>query len=536
MALDFRRLGRAISRQASSGFERLTAAIEPARQSFRALSAETFKRPPTGEIPDLPITVWSDWTIRKIQAGVTQHVVGNFGPASMLAESMLGDDRIQSAANGRIKGTTKCDAVFTPAEAAGGEEVSSELEQLWEEILPQDVVEALLTWAIFIGFALAEIIWEAKQNKGRTRWVPRLKVWHPLYIFFDQGRRQYVAITGSGLVYIEPGDPKWFLFTPWGYYRGWIRGAVRSCSIPWVVRQYALRDWGRFSEKHGLPMIVAKVPAQSSADDKARFFGSIARLGDETGIQLPVQGGKDAASWDVQLLEARDTSWKAFPGLIQHCEQSITLALRGTNLTTNVEGGSFAAAQTHADEDSDLAISDRKKLATALRAQLVRPFVVFNYGSADLVPGLDFISPESDPAAEAKVMLDVANAISIFRNAQVPLNLEELAQRFNVPLKDLPPETKAEEQSVIPLTPSDTAAITTVDEARIRGLKLPAWPVPEDGALSIEQFRNKPAPSDVQESLDPLGSEAPGGKRPGADPVPGGPAPDPLRPESKPLE
>ena len=534
MALDLRRLGRALGRQASSGLERLTLALEPARQSFRALSAEPFRRPPTGEIPDLPITVWTDWTIRKIQAGVTQHVIGNFGPASMLAESMLGDDRIQSAANGRVKGTTKCDAVFTPAELAGGDEVAAELEDLWGEILPEDVIEALLTWAIFIGFALAEIVWEAKDLKGKTRWVPRLKVWHPLYIYFDQGRRQYVAITGSGLVYIEPGDPKWFLFTPWGYYRGWIRGAVRSCSIPWVVRQYALRDWGRFSEKHGLPMIVAKVPAQSAAEDKARFFSSIARLGDETGIQIPVQGGKDAANWDVMLLEARDTSWKAFPGLIQQCEQSITLALRGTNLTTNVEGGSFAASQTHREEDSDLSISDRKKLATALRAQLLRPFVLFNYGSADLVPGLTFISPESDPQAEAKVLLDVSTAITNLKNAQVPLNVEELAQRFNIPLKELPPETKAEELADIPLTPSDSAAIVTVDEAR-KKMRLPPWPVTEDGQLSLEQFRNKPA-ANVQEPPGSPQPEALGDKRPGADPVPSSAASGPLRPESKPLE
>lgn len=519
MALDLRRLGRALTRRATAAIEKVTSQLELPQRDPRseAESVKPFGTPPSGEIADQPVTIWSEWTILAIKRGVTTLLLGNFGPAAMLTEAMLGDDRIQSAVNGRVKGTTKCDAVFTPAEEAGGEEVAEALEALWPEMVPEETLEALITWFTFLGFALAEQVWEARELKGRTYWVQRLKVWHPLYIYFDNTRRQYVAIAQDGIIYIEPGDPKWLLITPWGY-RSWIRGAVRSCSIPWVVRQYALRDWGRFSEKHGLPLLVAKVPAQSSAEDKARFYGSIKNLGAETGIQIPTQGGKDAAAFDVQLLEAKDTSWEAFPGLIQACDQSITLAIRGTNLTTQVDGGSYAAAQTHADEDSDLAISDRKKLATALRAQLIKPFVLYNFGKASLVPGLTFVSPESDPAAEAKVLLDVANAVSIFRNAQVPLNVEELAQKFGIPLKDLPPETKAEEQSVIPLTPSDTAAITTVDEARQRGLKLPPWPVPEDGALSIEQFRNKPAP-DVQPAESGLGSN-PARSLPASDAVP----------------
>jgi hypothetical protein len=517
MALDLRRLGRALVRSGSTAIERLTVSLEPARQSFRSIAAESFKRPPTGELEDLPLTVWSEWTIARIRNANQALVLGNFGPAGLLTEAMLGDDRIGSSANGRIKGTTKCDAVFTPSEADTSGEVAKVCEDLWEEILPLDVEELILTWSTFLGFSLAEKIWEAKKYKGRDLWVPRLKPWHPYYIYFDNGRRQYVAIAMGGLQYVEPtGDPKWFLFTPWGYYRGWIRGGVRSVAIPWVVRQYALRDWGRFSEKHGLPMVVAKVPAQAPAEDKARFFTSIKNLGADTGLQLPVQAGKDAASWDVQLLEARDTSWKAFPGLIQTCDQSITLSLRGTNLTTQVEGGSYAASQTHREEDSDLAISDRKKLATALRAQVLREFVTYNFGSADLVPELEFVSPESDPASEAKVMLDVASAIEKLQGAKVPVDIETLSQQFGIPLKELPPEEKAKDSPVIPLTPSDSAAIVTVDEAR-GTMKLGPWPVPEDGKLSLEQFRNKPAEGSTPEV--PPGSGSP----PGQEPKPGTP-------------
>src|SRR5690242_7321591 len=60
-------------------------------------------RPPREEYQDLPVSVWADWSIRTIRSALQSHVVGQFGQASILVDSMLADDRIQAAANGRIK-------------------------------------------------------------------------------------------------------------------------------------------------------------------------------------------------------------------------------------------------------------------------------------------------------------------------------------------------------------------------------------------------------------------------------------------------
>lgn len=395
------------------------------------------KNPPAGEYGDIPVAIWAEWTVRSIRSAVTAHAIGTFGQAGLLVEGMMSDDRVQSATNGRIKGVTKCDVMIKPAPVPRGVEVAQNIADLWIDMFPEDTMEQLLQWATFEGFALAEIIWEHRRKTDQ--WFPRLKVWHPLTIFYDLQRRQYVAITMEGPIYVSEDDPKWFLFTPYGAYRGWIRGAVRSCSIPWVVRQFALRDMARFSEKHGLPMLVAKVPAQAPAEDKARFFSSVRNLGAETGIQLPVQGGPDAASWDVQLLEAKDRSWEAFGGLRDMCDQAITLAIRGTNLTTQVDGGSYAAAEAHRDEDSDFAIADRKKLASAIKRQLLDLFCFYNYGSQDLSPSIRFQAPRVDeqdkPADEAKTLLDVATAVATLEEKGWPVDREALAQRFKIPLK-----------------------------------------------------------------------------------------------------
>jgi hypothetical protein len=449
------RIARAID-QWTAPFDKPSDGYDPSRYVHISLAQSTDlrangKNPPEGEYGDIPVSIWAEWTVRTIRSAVTQHALGTFGQSGLLVEGMMADDRVQSATNGRIKGVTKCDVMLKPAPVGRGLEVAQEIASLWVDMFPEETVEQLLQWSTFEGFALAEIIWEHR-IKGDL-WFPRLKVWHPLTIYYDIQRRQYVAITMEGPIYVSEDDPKWFLFTPYGSYRGWLRGGVRSCSIPWVVRQFALRDMARFSEKHGMPMLVAKVPAQAPAEDKARFFSSIRNLGAETGIQLPVQGGPDAASWDVQLLEAKDRSWEAFGGLRDMCDQAITLAIRGTNLTTQVDGGSYAAAESHRDEDSDFAVADRKKLASAIKRQLLDLFCFYNYGSQDLAPTLRFQAPrleeEDKPADEAKTLLDVANAVTTLEAKGWPVDRAALAVRFNIPLLegaplDVKPEEKTE--------------------------------------------------------------------------------------------
>jgi len=390
-------------------------------------------KPPTEEYEDLPVSIWQDWSIRTIRNAVQGHVLGNFQQSAILVDSMLADDRIQAAANGRIKGVTKCEWNFEPAK--GGKRQAKEIQELWPEILTEEITEQILLWAIFMGFALCELIWEARDDL----WVPRLKLWHPLYIYYRIDLRKYVVVTqDKGILEIDENDPKWFLYAPWGSYRGWIRGAVRSCSIPWVVRQFALRDWGRYSEVHGLPIKKLLIPAQAPAGDKARFFASIQRLGSESMFSLPQQTNKDGGpgvGFDVQLLEAKDQAWKSFPGLIAQCERSITLAIRGTNLTTEVDGGSFAAADAHRDEDSDYAIADRRKLAAAVSLRIIRPFCGFNYGNPKLAPAASLASTESDQEKEGKVLVSVAQGLLPLEAAGWPVDRKVAGERYGVPLR-----------------------------------------------------------------------------------------------------
>lgn len=391
------------------------------------------KTPPQGEFADLPIAVWFEWRLNTVRAALNAHAVGTFGQSALLAEGMLSDDRVQAAMNGRAKGVTKCEPLLTPADDPEGESVADEIAEVWDEILPEETLEQIMQWATFEGFCLLELVWEAWPSKGV--WIPRLKVWHPLYVYYRIDIRRYVAIAVEGMITIEPDDPKWWIYTPFdGFhsYRGWIRGAVRSCAVPWLVRQFALRDWARFSEVHGLPMRVAKYPAQAPAIDKARFVAGIRNLGAETTVGLPIQTGPDAASWAVELIEAAGQNWQSFPGLRDACDQSITLAVRGTNLTTQVSpgAGSKAAADTHRDEDSDYARADRRKLCSGLRRHVLRWYCIFNRGNTDCLPKkVELVDPESEDRLAAATASNIrAQAVYNWKKAGVKIDAYKTAE------------------------------------------------------------------------------------------------------------
>lgn len=389
---------------------------------------------PYGELRDIPVVDILKWDVFSIRSAVGAHVNGQFGNAALLTDAMMADDRVQGATNGRIKGITKRKVSLKPSPKAKDQvkakKVALEIENNFSELLPESVIEDIIKWQVYSGFALCELVWELK---GWT-FTPRIKVWHPLYIYYNVSERKYIAFTTDGQLEIEANDPKWALYTPYGSYRGWMRGAVRSVSIPWVVRQFALRDWARYSEVHGLPQKKAKVPAQAPVEDKRRFFNSVKRLGSETAFLLPVpmNGGGE---WDIELLEARDTAWKSFDGLIDRCDKSITLTVRGTNLTTEVKTGTGAATEAHRDEDSDYADSDCRKLAEFLYKQVFMLYCLYNYGDASLAPVPSFDAEEvENNERDAKTWVEVAGAMTAYETLGWELDAKIVANKFGIPL------------------------------------------------------------------------------------------------------
>ena len=110
------------------------------------------------------------------------------------------------------------------------------------------------------------------------------------------------------------------------------------------------------------------------------------------------------------------------------------LAIRGTNLTSEVDGGSLAASQTHQDEDSDYAESDRKKFASAVLEQIIKPYLAYNYGRSDLKPKLQYVPPARNQKDQATALKDLSTAVVALETKGWPIDRASLSKTFGIPL------------------------------------------------------------------------------------------------------
>lgn len=428
--------------------------------------------PLLGVTPDGASVVYRDianlsaatsWSPDAIRGALSAHAQGNFAQAAMLIETLFGDDRVQATLGSRTGALFGQAVAHDQAANDPDGAVVDAWKRAWPQLTGHGACYDIKRWAIMNGFAVCELLWDT----SLPVWQPYFKQWSPLYLRYDITRRCLRAQTQSGEVDVTPGNGKWFVHAPHGMYRGWLHASVRAIAMRWLQKNDALRDWSRYNEVHGLPLVKAYVPAAGSAQQKQNFIMSLATRGSEAVVGLPQN--VDETGYDVELLEARDRAWETFGGTVEACDRAIILTIKSQNLTTEVSEGSFAAARQHGNTEQVTLEFDNITFTQDLYEQVARPFALFNFGDADAAPRSTWdTTPTEDRQAEASTLLALSSAILNFKNSGVPYDVKALADQFNVVLSPGPVPSKT---GTIFKYHVD-AGVVTVNEVR-RSLGLP---------------------------------------------------------------
>lgn len=385
---------------------------------------------------DIPISAFvAKWTPASIEAALGAHLLGNFNAAAQLIETLFGDDRVQATLGSRTGALFGGDLVHTPSKTDVDNACHDAWVAQWAALTGQGVCFEIKRWAIMNGFAVAEILYDTSV----TPWRQYLKPWSPLYMRYDTMRRCIMVQTRDGEVEVVPGNGKWFVHAPHGMYRGWIHATIRAIADKWLIKQKAWRDWARFNERHGLPIIKAYLPAAGDATQKRNFVTSMRTMGQEAVVGLPQN--VDETGYDLELLEARDRAWETFQGTIESVDRSIILAIKSQNLTTEVQEGSLAAARQHGNVEQVTLEFDNATFAQDLYEQVARPFALFNFGDPELATRSCWdTTPTDDKSARAKTLSDLGTALVQLKTAGIPFDVEAMAASFGIVLSDEPPE------------------------------------------------------------------------------------------------
>jgi phage gp29-like protein len=397
--------------------------------------------PDRRKFTDLPVSAVGEFdTAGTIRSILREHEQGIFTRSARLSEAMGRDDRVRGVMSTRILGLLGKQLQFEPqGHASRGKTVVTDVESFWWTAFSEASLAALFRWGITLGIGVGELIWERTSGA----WTPTLKVWHPQFVYWDWLTRAYWVITQDGPIQITPGDGKWILFTPGETNRGWMEGLVRAIALPWLVRLWARRDWARYSEVHGLPTRKAILPKDLDEDVEAAYMADIASLGSEPVIASKIDVNTGKAHFDYELVEATANTWDGIAKLKADADIDIAVAILGQNLTTQVDGGSFAAASAHNLVRLDICEADAEMFSTCLREQALKPWAIFNYGDAELAPYPRWqVRPPDDQqkvATNAKAWAEAAEAV---QRVGLRIDVKTLLESQSTPLLADKPATK----------------------------------------------------------------------------------------------
>ncbi len=256
-------------------------------------------------------------------------------------------------------------------------------------------------------------------------------------------------LDGGNEVAIAGGDGKYIVYTPYGESRPWAFGAWRALSRFVVGKAYALEYWSFYNERHGTG--VLKVTGfKGSADERDDLAEELQNIGHNTGVVL--EEGQE-----LTLVESMAPgTWQSFLALVTAADNAAAVTLLGQNLTTDVTGGSQAAATVHAGVALSKVRADAETLSTCLHDQALGWYAEYNWGSAEMAPWPVWDTEAiGDQQTRATVLQLFGQALATLTGAGILVDVEALADDFGVPTLKPPPTP---DPALVPPAPAPAPA------------------------------------------------------------------------------
>lgn len=356
--------------------------------SPKKLSADAFKRTFDTALFSRMTTVVDNIKmsrLRDIFGGAQSGQLGELFDVYLKMESS--DARLQSLSNSRRMAATRASHVITAGDdknkksEAAAQLVEQNISRLnWEKIL-----RSLLDGRMY-GATIFENVWkqvggDLMISKVNQLDHTRLEQWK-----LDENDPRYgqlAVLTG------EYGQDRQFVSdfpeyklitatntTKTGYYD--IAGVFRSVARWYVLKTFAIKAWAQYAEVYGFPVPIVTVDQDKYEENKSLIKQLLTSVGVNRygiffeGMEYELESASDNASIEV------------FEKYIDLCNTEMAIAILGQNLTTEVSGGSRAAAQTHLDIMENIIQDDVDWIDEIIQAQFVDPLVRVNFPSLPL--------------------------------------------------------------------------------------------------------------------------------------------------------
>jgi phage gp29-like protein len=142
--------------------------------------------------------------------------------------------------------------------------------------------------------------------------------------------------------------------------------------------------------------------------------------------------------WEMKLLEFMGRSHEVFQREIDTCDKTYQISVAGQVIST--EGGAgFSSEKLPASIRTDLIKADAEALSYTISTQILPYYAYVQHGAEAVEAGtyveFDTNSP-ADQMVAANVLMTLGNAIEKLQTVLPGADIQELTQRFGVPISD----------------------------------------------------------------------------------------------------
>ncbi len=252
-------------------------------------------------------------------------------------------------------------------------------------------------------------------------------------------------------------------------------GLMLACSVAYIYKSLALKDWVVYSERHGMPLPILETNANFNSPewDAAK----------EAMEQITAEGFAVISSGDkLSMMDLKGSGEAPYPKMVERMDRAIASLWRGADLSTMSAGdGQGQGASLQGSETDMLEADDAAMISETLNEQVDKYVLQYVYGK-DVEP-LAYFKLKTSVRKDVKQDLEVDRFLL---DSGVPQAVEELASRYErnlpedgqtvavprakTPTLDLPNETPPDPDAAGVLLAAARMQLAEADHAALKPL------------------------------------------------------------------
>lgn len=278
---------------------------------------------------------------------------------------LLYDPHLWSCIQSRKSGTLASDYEIV---GTNSKNVIAALSEINITQLAEDILDALL-----YGFQPIEIYWDYLGNKI----IPIKAIAKPQELFYINSSKE-LMYRASGSTKGQPLPPRKFLDIRYKSSHSNPYGIALLSKCYWSIKfkNGGIRFWVNFMERYGMPLLIGKYNRGSTRTEAERLAEELATMTEDSVIVTP-------NDIDIAMEEPhRYSSVRLYSEMIKLSNSEVSKAILSQTLTTEINNGSKAAAETHYKIRDELIKSDMRLVEQGINT-LIKYFLELNYGKSD---------------------------------------------------------------------------------------------------------------------------------------------------------